>query len=49
MAPPSRPSEGALDEPPAWNTFEALRGIGPFDDFDVKSRKAALSVSLVRS
>jgi hypothetical protein len=28
------PRAGALDDPAAWKDFEALRGIGPFDDFD---------------
>ena len=33
-APPGHPSEGALDDPAAWKDFEALRGIGPFDEFE---------------
>ena len=33
-APPGHASEGALEHPAAWKDFEALRGMGPFDDFD---------------
>ena len=48
-APPGHPSEVALDDPAAWKDFEAVRGIGPFDDSDGEARKAALSMSLARS
>ena len=34
--------EGALDHPAAWKDFEALRGIGPFDDFDGEVEEGGL-------
>ena len=44
-APSCHPSEGAFYDPAAWEDFEALGRIGA----PMKSRKAALSMSLVRS
>ncbi len=41
-APPGHPCEGALDDPAAWKDFEALRGIGPFDDFDGEVEEGGL-------
>jgi hypothetical protein len=48
-SPSGHPSERALDDPSTRDDLEALGHIGSLHDVDGEARKAALSMSWVRS